>query len=120
MTQHWENVWAFQTQNFRVNFDVTDDQDLDLSWDETGETLEGLRSGKYVAFLARVVVWYGGEIVGGDYLGGCVYESAREFIDHRGRNAKGYGSYFSDMVRGAIKEARKNLTSPRPYIRAAA
>ena len=47
-----------------------------------------------------------GNEIAADYLGNCVYNSAQEFIDHRGNKT---GSYFSDMVRSAIAEARKNV-----------
>lgn len=43
------------------------------------------------------------------YLGNSIYEKPAEFRDHFGMNANGHGSYFSDMVREAVAEARKNL-----------
>lgn len=42
-------------------------------------------------------------------LGGSIYEKPAEFRDHFGMNGKGHGSYFSQMVREAIAEARKRL-----------
>jgi hypothetical protein len=133
---HWENIWSFNTAQFRVDFDVAEDCDLDLSWDDDGSTREGLESGKYVAFQARVAVLDNdGDIIGTDYLGNCIYESAQEFCtSHRDPNPlnrnctimrAAHGNcvichYFPDMVRIAIKEARKNLCTPRPYIRCSA
>jgi len=114
----WENIWQFHTANFRIDYDVTEEDDLDLSWDEDGSARAGLESGKYVAFQARVAVWYDGDIIGSDYLGGCIYEKPEDFIDHRG-SKKQYGSYFSDMVSSAIKEARNYMCKSRPKMRCA-
>lgn len=106
----WENIWSFKTANFRVDYDVQADNDLDLSWDEDGQTREGLESGKYVAFVARVVVWHKSIEAGSDYLGGCIYESPEAFIDHRGiKRYPHCASYFSDMVRSAVEQARNTL-----------
>lgn len=106
-----ETVWEFKTARFRVAFEIEPEDDLDLSWDETGEVREGLESGLYVAFVAKLAVYLDGREVGADYLGGCIYESPEAFRDHVGSKAKGYGSYFSDMVREAIKEARQTLAA---------
>ncbi len=110
--RHWENIWSFETARVRVAFDVAPENDLDLSWDEDGSTAAGLESGEYVAFQARMTVYIDGAEAGADYLGNCIYRSAEEFIDHRGCKAGGYGSYFSDMVRGAIAEARQFASRP--------
>ena len=112
--------WQFETKNFRVVFESLPEYDLDLSWDETGETQEKLISGEYVAFVARVAVYYDGTCVGEDYLGQCIYEDPEQFMDHKGMNQAKHGSYFSDMVSIAIANAREYLnTRPTPYIRRA-
>lgn len=115
-------IWQFETKNFRVEYDVAPEQDLDLSWDETGEVAEKLQNGVYEAFVAcvRVVFKPTGCILSDQYLGGCIYKSPRDFIDHREAAAqtralrvKGeravVGSYFADMVRGAVSEARRSF-----------
>ena len=126
----WENVWSFETANLRVTYDVAPEDDLDLSWDDDGSTREGLESGKYVAFVARVRVVHKttGAELGVDYLGSCIYESAEAFISHRDpdpmnrncslmREARGanacIGHDFPDMVSSAIHEARKQLATLR-------
>jgi hypothetical protein len=114
----YEIVWVFKTARFRVALEVFPDDDLDLSWDDDGSIREGLENGHYVAFVAKVAVYLDGHEIGSDYLGGCVYESVEQFRDHVGCKAKGYGSYFSDMVREAIKDARLTLAD-RPTLRAA-
>lgn len=110
-------IWQFKTAQFAVTFEALPEYDLDLSWDDDGSIREGLESGLYVAFVAKVAVHYQGREVAADYLGGCIYESPEAFMDHKGI-AKGCGSYFSDMVRHAIAEARKVLSNP-PRLRAA-
>jgi hypothetical protein len=112
----------FKTKNFRVIADAIEENDLDLSFDDTGEVACKLENGTYVAFVARVRVFYRGHEVGTDYLGGCIYESLESFIDHRecGRQNAEYerlgetgrcGSYFHDMIRSACSDARKTVAS---------
>lgn len=110
-------IWEFKTAQFSVIFETLPEYDVDLSFDDDGSIREGLQEGLYVAFVAKVAVYYRGREVAADYLGGCIYESPEDFMDHRGL-AKGCGSYFSDMVRNAIAEARKVLSNP-PRLRAA-
>ena len=76
-------IREFRTKNFRVVADAIEETDLDLSWDDDGSNREGIESGKYVAFVARVRVFYKGMEVGSDYLGNCIYESLDAFEDHR-------------------------------------
>lgn len=114
-------IRKFRTAQFTVIVDALYDYDTDLSFDESGEVLEKLQSGEYVAFCARARVIHDtlGE-VGADYLGGCIYADIAEFQDHRqcakqtrelrasGSNAV-CGSYFADMISTAIKEARATI-----------
>lgn len=109
MKPHWETMWRFKTANFSVAWQVTECTDLDTSWiEDESDYLEKLRNGFYTAFDSRVVVYCDGEEVGCDYLGQSVYESPKDFRDHIGSQGK-YGSYFTDMVRTAIAEARANV-----------
>jgi hypothetical protein len=118
-------IREFKTRNFRVIVDAIEDYDADLSWDETGEVREKLENGDLMAFTARARVIHAdlGEI-GSDYLGGCIYESPEAFMDHmecakytRKLRAEGSdaicGSYFSDMVHEAIREARQSLSKAK-------
>ena len=103
---------------------------LDLSFDEDGSIIEGLQSGEFIIFVARVRVFFRGNEVGTDYLGNCIYRSFEDFMDHRecGKQNAKYerqekrrglpkgklgrcGSYFHDMIREAISEARKTIAS---------
>lgn len=106
--EHFEEVWRFDTARFSVVYEVGEECDLDLSWDDDGSTREGLENGSLVAFVARVRVLLDGREVSEDCLGGCIYRSALEFIDHRGSKGK-WGSYFRDMVANTTSDARKYL-----------
>jgi len=121
-----ETLWAFETARFRVEWQVSPCTDLDLSWDDTGEVRENLKSGLWCAFDAAMVVYLDGREIAADYLGQSIYENPSEFRDHIGIAAKSradgrnYGSHFSDMARNAISEARRYLAShPAPRMRAA-
>lgn len=108
-------MWTFKTRNFRVEWSLSPCEDLDLSWDDTGETRENLESGLWEAFDSKITVYFRGAEIGCAYLGESIYENPSDFRDHIGINMKSrvdgrnYGSYFSDMVREAISEARKTL-----------
>jgi hypothetical protein len=117
-------MWQFHTKNFSVCATIDHDEDLDLSWDDTGEVREKLETGEYEAFQTKVAVYYRGCEVSAEYLGGSIYANPHDFFtEHYGLTAKSradncnYGSYFPGMVREAIAEARKNLRNV-PYIRA--
>jgi hypothetical protein len=109
---HYEEIWRFETARTAIIFDVAPEDDLDLSWDDDGSTREGLESGLYVAFVARVRCLIDGAEAGADYLGSCIYESAESFITD--------SSYFRDMVREAVAEARKHAAKPRLELRSVA
>lgn len=119
-------IWQFKTKHFIVRMSCDYDQDMvDLSWDDTGEVREKLASGEWAVytFHAEVIERSTGNTIGEDYLGGSIYGDPEDFRDHVGLAEKGrkdgrnYSSYFTDMIREAIKEARKNYTVPRPTLR---
>jgi hypothetical protein len=116
-------MWTFRTKRFKVEWSIEPDYDCDLSWDETGETREKLNSGEYECFTSKMAVYLDGREIAADYLGGSIYANPSEFRDHIGMKARGHGSYFSDMVREAITEARREIkrwSETAPYIRQAA
>jgi hypothetical protein len=113
----------FHTENYIVRVSAEEEFDLDLSWDDTGETLKGLQNGEFIAFCAHVEVIHRltGAVLGEDYVGNCIYRSFDDFMDHRacGKQNRKWakqgktgrcGSYFKDMISEAITEARKNYT----------
>lgn len=115
-------IWQFRTKNFLVTFTAEPEFSPDFSWDETGETQAKVASGEWQSFCAKVAVHFRGCEIGADYLGDCVYETPETFINHRGlarksrEDGRNYGSYFSDMVKEAIREARQHF-SQLPKIR---
>jgi hypothetical protein len=121
-----KKIYKFKTPRFTVEVRAFEDNDIDMSFDEDGRIARDLESGELVAFQveARVLFTggFGSDIeLGADYLGGCIYESTRAFRDNVGlRNYERklsselgkpahVGSYFSDMVREAIRQARENM-----------
>jgi hypothetical protein len=114
----------FRTKNFSVICQAFPEEDLDISWDDSGEVAKGLDDGELIAFVAHVAVYYHGDKVGEAYLGNCVYKSLEDFMDHRecGQQNREYeargergrcGSYFHDMIREACQEARKTIAQYR-------
>jgi hypothetical protein len=118
-------IYTFKTKNFLVRVTAEEEDSLDLSWDEDGRVRAGLASGELIAFCVHAQVFWRGHLVGEDYLGECIYESIEAFRDHLGireysrqESAKlgrdvCAGSYFSDMIRTCVTEARKTLASMR-------
>lgn len=96
-----EKTWEFKTAEFTLTLSAEQDYELDLSWDETGETLAALESGRFVAFVARVRLEHDSGITADDYLGGCIYESVDAF--------RLEGGYFRDMVRAVCADMRASL-----------
>ena len=110
----------FKTRNFTVRVTAQEDDALDLSFDDDGSVREAIDRGELIAFCAKAAVYYRGNELATDYLGGCIYRSLDEFMDHRecGKQNKVYaakgetgrcGSYFADMVKQVCDEARKEL-----------
>lgn len=119
-------IWEFKTKNFIVRMSCEYEQhSLDLSWDETGEVCEKLASGEWQAytFHAEVIERATGATIGEDYLGESIYANPEDFRDHVGlaiksrADGRNYGSYFMDMIREAISEARKSYAKPRAKLR---
>ncbi len=124
--EHLFTLWKFRTANFTIEVDAFADPDVDLSFDDTGEVRQKLRTGELTAFRteARVTRW-DGLVIGEANLGGSIYENPREFRDHVGlaiksrREGRLYGSYFKQMVSDAVDEARKHIESLSAHERAA-
>jgi hypothetical protein len=121
-----QTIWRFDTKNFIVQMTCDYDQDsIDLSWDETGETAKKIASGEWVVytFHAEVIERPTYNTIGESYLGGSIYADPEDFRDHVGlgiksrEDGRNYGSYFTDMIREAIQEARKNYAEQRPRLR---
>ena len=104
---------VFKTKRFTIRFEALPEWDIDLSWDETGETIRDIENYTLTVFCAKVSVLLDGREIATNYLGQCIYRSIEEFITEY-RN-----DYFKDMVLETIQEARKEVLAlePLPYIR---
>lgn len=104
-------MWQMKTRHFTVVWRIENDA-LNTSYmdpDMARECRENVRSGKWKCFTSEIQVIENGSKValGESFLGNSIYENPADFRDHLGMNRKGHGSYFSQMVREAIAEARK-------------
>jgi len=107
-------MFRFKTAQFVVRAAIFPDDDIDTSFDETGETQANLESGLWQAFGTIVTVETNDGIeLSSDVLCGSIYANPRDFFkEHIGLAAKSrvdgvsYGCYFPEMVREAIREAR--------------
>ena len=112
-----ENIYTFKTRNFTIRVDAVEETDPDFSFDDSDETLNGIENGELTCFAVRASVLFRGSIVGTDYLGNCIYQNIRDFRDHFGiRKHANCASYFTDMIRESIREARETL-SEMPKLR---
>jgi hypothetical protein len=126
-------VWSFQTREFFVGFYAEPEEMGPEDSFEFQEDIDAVNNGEVEWFSAAVRVYFknGSEHeynwieIGSDHLGGCAYRTIREFYtahrdpDPLNRNssimhaAKGDNvvicHYFPDMVRLAVKDARKQV-----------
>lgn len=110
-------MWQFNTRAFRVEWRIEDDV-LDTSYmdaETRAECLEKVASGEWQCFTSeiRVIHRASGRVLGESYLGNSIYAIPSEFRDHFGMRKKNHGSYFSDMVREAVAEARQEYNRLR-------
>jgi hypothetical protein len=107
-----ETMWTFRTKRFAVKWQIEEELGYQYDGDDQDGSIQAmLNDGTMVAFESKMVVYLDGVEIAADYLGGSVYyaDQVATFRDHIGMNANGHGSYFSDMVRTSIEEARRYL-----------
>lgn len=102
---HFETVHEETRDGFDIALAFAPEYDAP-DWDfesdeERAETLRKIENGSLLWFVARVTASRAGTVLGTDYLGGCCYASAEEFMAPDG--------YYPDMVDAAIGEAREHL-----------
>ena len=95
-----------------------DDPDVDLTC-LSKDIVEELESGELGNYIVDAKVYCLGAEIGSASLGGCIYADISTFMDHVGINHYSpdpgkipegkCGSYFSQMVREAIQEAREAM-----------
>lgn len=96
---YWEGIHRESVAGFEIIFSVAPDEETP-DFDDA-ETLARIDSGELCWFVARVEALKNGVLLGSDYLGGCCYDSPRQFIEA--------SDYYGDMVENAIVEARMKL-----------
>lgn len=113
---------------FTVTVTAFDDDDISLSdYDDT--TRQQIDDGDLVVFRVEATLWLLDHELATDHLGGCIYESPSQFMDHIGLRkferelsakagrAIGIGSYFHDMVSNVIYDGRKEAIKLLPQLR---
>lgn len=113
-------MWTFKTKNFKVEW-IIDPDELDtrhFDSDLAKACKQKVRSGEWKCFMSeiRVSTRYKNIHLASEYLGQSIYAKPEEFRDHFGMNIKGHGSYFSQMVRDAIHNARKEFSKVQQAI----
>ena len=104
---NWESVHTEQRGDFTIQFSITPEDDDPAGHFASGddaadaETVRKIHDGTYLWFVARVTASKAGVELAEDYLGGCCYKSAREFMQP--------GGYYDDMVTEAVTRAATKL-----------
>lgn len=103
--QHYELLDERTVDGFRVVVDKTY-EDID-PWDLLSECFDSqsklyndINSGKYDWFMLRVRVLLDGHELGSHYLGGCLYEDARQVLTD---------GTAEDCIQEALREARQEV-----------
>ncbi len=103
MATHWETIHTDTIDGFDVTVSVAPEEDDPRDhFDDDGETAQAIADGRYDWFMVRVDASREGITLGSDYLGGCCYESALDFV-------RAPSDYYDDMVQNAIQYARDTL-----------
>src|SRR5580692_5237452 len=105
--RNFETVWEFKTARFRIALEI-EPEDMDPADSfQFEEDIDAVRNGEVEWFCACVSVYLDDKRIAWDCLGGCAYKTIREFYEaHRKYKER---TYFGDMVREAISQARKEL-----------
>ena len=103
--QYYETIHTEDVNGFHIMCSVTHEdthpRDLfDDTIDDINEICRKIDNGTYVWFIARVEAFKHGILLGTSYLGGNLYDDAKEFIRD---------GCYEDMMQEAIQEAKKNL-----------
>lgn len=101
--KYWGKINTTEKEGFNLELSITQEelhpQDVfDDSIDDIAEICQKIDSGALYWFTARMRVFKHNIELGSDYLGGCLYDNLKEFIDD---------AYCEDLAYNALKEARK-------------
>ena len=105
MTRYYDEIASFERDGFFVIVDKTW-EDID-PWDQLSECFDDkdqlyadIESGKYDWFMLRVRVLVDGHELASEYVGGCLYEDAREVLTD---------GLAEDMIATAMITARREV-----------
>jgi GH15 family glucan-1,4-alpha-glucosidase len=103
MTQYYDTISEFERDGFTVIVDKTyeDFNPRDhFEADDIDEILRKIDNGTYEWFMLRVRVLVEGLELGSHYLGGCLYEDARDVLTD---------GTAEDCIGEALKEAKSQV-----------
>ncbi len=107
--RHYEEIARFDREGFEIIVDKTW-EDID-PWDQLSECFDDRKqlyadidNGKYDWFMLRVRAMINGAEMGSTYLGGCLYEDAREVLTD---------GTVEDQLITVLEEARQNARALR-------
>jgi hypothetical protein len=102
MTAHWQTIHADVIDGFDVIVSVAPEDTDPNNHLNDEETVQAIANGALDWFMVRVEAQRAGATLGLDYLGGCCYRSALDFV----RETDGY---YVDMVSRALDDARETI-----------
>jgi len=107
-------IYRFCTANFIVTVEALPEYNFDFEyWEEKDikSTKAKLKRGTLQLFCVKASVFHikRNQELSSDYLGGCLYKNVSDFRDNLGIAQTKYGSYFHDMIKTVISEAKDNL-----------
>ena len=103
---YWEEINRETVDGFDIVFSVAAEDmhprdSFDMDTEELTQLCEDIDRGRYSWFIARVQAFRAGVELAADYLGGCLYDSAADFVKA--------GDYYADMVDTVTREARAKI-----------
>jgi hypothetical protein len=102
MCIYWMTINTESVDGFDIVLSIApEDEDPRDNFDDDGETAQAIADGRYDWFMARVEAKREGIVLGTEYLGGCCYINAHDFLNE--------SDYYGDMRAQAIAEAQAAL-----------
>lgn len=98
----------FDIRVYAEEEDIEPKEVFDETVDDLDDIYDGIRSGKYVWFMVKVVASILESDLGFAYLGGCLYRNYKDFIDE--------SDYYADLKEEALHEAYGNVVELRKII----
>ena len=101
---YWETVHQEEREGYNINLEITheiESPDWDFETEqERKDLIEKINNGNILWFVAKVTAMKHGILLADDYLGGCCYDSIKDFIND---------AYYQDMVDNVLKAAKQKI-----------